>query len=227
MPDNTHSGHRARLRERFEKEGLDGFQPHEVLELLLFYAVPRRDTNELAHRLLERFGSLDKVFDAGIDSLIAVDGIGYNSAVLLRLMQPAAQYYMRERFRGKKVCGCTEDMGAYMCSRIGMLGKEVFVAAALDSVRRETAFRVISDGLVTQAAVQLRRLAEFALSSHAESLVIAHNHVSGRLEPSQSDRDATSAICRSLLGIGVKVTDHIIVCGDRYYSFAEAGILPV
>ncbi len=227
MPDNVHSGHRARLRERFEREGLEGFKPHEALELLLFYAVPRRNTNDLAHALLERFGSIDRVFDAGTEALCSVPGIGYNTAVFLRLMRPMAQYYLNARFGERKALDSTEAVGLYMCSKIGLMDKEVFAAAAFDAGRRERAFEIISEGFITQATVSLRSLAEFAIRAKAETVVIAHNHVYGGVKPSQANRDATRRICTRLLEIGVKVSDHIIVSGDDYFSFAENGIMPI
>lgn len=224
--ENIHRGHRIRLRRRFDTEGLKSFEPHEVLELLLFYAIPKRDTNATAHLLLQKFGRLDKVFDASIDELISVEGIGYNTAVLLKLIPEIAQYYAQERFQDTIHIENSNEMGKYMCSRIGFLPKEVLAAAVLDSRRREIAFKIMDEGIVSQTAVNIRALAEFAIAHQAETMVIAHNHVSGDPVPSQSDRDTTRMICKALFGIGVIVSDHIIVAGEKYYSFAENGILP-
>lgn len=224
--ERLHEGHRSRLRQRFENEGLRDFQPHEALELLLFYSVPMKDTNELAHRLLDKFGSLDRVLDADISQLTRVEGVGYNTAVLLRLMPELAQYYAKVRFNKKVRIENSEEMGEYMCSRIGMFPYEAFAAAAFDSGRNEIAFEIISEGSVSQTEVQLRRLTEFAIRRRAEILVVAHNHVAGAPMPSHADREATRIMCRALLQIGIRVADHIIVSGDRYYSFAMNDIMP-
>lgn len=227
MENNPHKGHRDRMRRRFETEGLASFEPHEVLELLLFHTVPRRDTNSIAHALIEKFGTLDKVFEAGLVSLTEVDGIGYNSAVLLKMIPQLSQYYMKERFDKSTRIDNVEQMGEYICSKIGLYDREVFAAAAFDARRSEISFRIISEGFVSETPVQLRALAEFAIEVRAEQLVIAHNHVAGEPTPSQADRDATKLICGRLYDIGIKVTDHIIVSGNRYFSFSANGILPV
>lgn len=225
--ENPHKGHRDRVRRRFETEGLADFEPHQVLELLLFYAVPQKDTNEMAHDLLDKFGSLDKVFDAEIPSLMEVKGIGYNAAVLLKLMSQLSQYYTKVRFDEKDRMKTAEHMAEFLCSKIGLLGEEVFAAAALDARRKKIAFRILSKGFVSQTTVQLRALVDFAVEVKADQIVIAHNHVSGDTTPSQADRDATKLICSRLYDIGIKITDHIIVSGKDYFSFAENCIMPV
>ncbi len=225
--NSIHSGHRGRIRLRFETEGLASFAPHEVLEFLLFYVISYRDTNELAHRLLDKFGRLDRVLDADISSLTEVDGIGYNAAVFLKLIPQAAQYYVRERFQEDVRIENSEQMGKYMCSRIGFYANEVFAVSAFDSRRRETAFEILDKGIVSQTTVHMRRLAEFAIAHRAEMLVIAHNHVTGEPIPSQADRETTKRICVGLRQIGITVSDHIIVSGEKYYSFSENGIMPI
>lgn len=225
--ESVHSGHRERMRRRLEVEGLDSFEPHQVLEVLLFHTIPKRDTNEIAHRLLEKFGTIDRVFDAELSSLMEVSGVGYNTAVFLRLMSEVARYYARERFNKCVHIENSEQMGEYMCSRIGMTAREVFAAAAFDARRNEIAFEIISEGFVSQTTVQLRRLAEFAILHNAELIVISHNHVSGDPIPSQADREATRKVCEGMGTIGVTVADHIIVSGEKYYSFSANGILPV
>lgn len=225
--EHSHSGHRERLRHRFETQGLDSFEPHEVLELLLCYSIPRRDTNSLAHALIDEFGSLDRVLDADIADLMTVEGVGYNTAVLLRLSRELIQYYIRSRNDVKANIDSCEQMGEYMCARIGMLDHEVFAVTGFDSQRREVAFEILSEGYVSQAEVRFRKIAEFALKKKAEMIVIAHNHVHGGPMPSQADRDTTREICRCMSKIGVKVIDHIITAGDQYYSFAMNNILPI
>ncbi len=225
--NNPHEGHRKRLRLRFETEGLESFAPHEALELLLFYAIPRGDTNVLAHRLIERFGSLDRVLDADASELTSVDGVGSNTAALLRLIPAFSQYYVRERFDKTVSIKNSEQMGSFICSRIGFINREVLAAVAFDSRRNEIAFEIIDRGFSTEAPVKLRSLVEFAVRHNAAMIVIAHNHVLGAPTPSQADRDTTRRICTAMCEVGIPVCDHIIVSGENYFSFAANGILPV
>lgn len=227
MAERPHDGHRERLKARFEKEGLMGFEPHEVLELLLFYAMPRRDTNPIAHELLKRFGSLDKVLDADVEELMEVGGVGRHAASLISMMPRLFQYYARCRFSETPKMEDCESMGRYFCAQIGLMENEVFAAAAFDAANRWIAFEIISEGFVSQTEIRLRALVEFAVRKKASMIVVAHNHVNGPLCPSQADRDATRLICRSLGQIGVKVADHIIVSGDGYFSFAMNDIMPI
>ncbi len=227
MAEHSHGGHRDRLKTRFEKEGLRDFEPHEVLELLLYYAIPRRDTNPVAHAILERFGTLDRAFDASVEELAEIDGVGRHAATLISMMPRLFQYYARCRFAERPRLDDCDSMGRYFCAQIGLMDTEVFAAAAFDAERRQIAFEIISEGSVVQTEVRLRALVEFALRKRAAMLVLAHNHVHGPLCPSQADRDATRLICRSLGQIGVRVADHIIVAGDGYFSFAMNDIMPI
>lgn len=225
-----HDGHRDRIRQRFEKEGLSAFTPHQVLEFLLFHSIPRRDTNEIAHLLIKEFGSLDRVMDAPLTELMKVDGIGYNSAILLKLVPQLAQYYNKIRYDHKdhKVyIKNSDDMGEYFCAQIGLYANERFAVAALDSQRCIIDFKVFEEGMVTKTTVRMYQLAEFAINSRAASIIISHNHVSGNVNPSQADRDTTREVCKALSQIGVPVMDHIIVAGSNYYSFSANGILPI
>lgn len=227
MAENIHAGHRQRVKQRFLAEGLKNFAPHEVLELLMFYTVPKRDTNEAAHRLLEKFGSIDRVFDADPETITEVTGIGENTMVLFKLMPEIAQYYLKERYDKTVKIENTQQMGEYMCYHMGMAGRELFAVAAFDADKNEIAFEVISEGTISCSEVPMRKLVEFAIKQRAQIMVLAHNHVTGEPLPSQADREVTRKICRVLSEIGIKAVDHIIVAGENYYSFAENGIMPV
>ena len=224
---HSHGGHRQRLRRRFENEGLSSFEAHEVLELLLYYSIPQKDTNPLAHKIIENFGGFDRALDADIHSLMEVDGVGYNTAVLIKLVREIFQYYSRSRFEnGAPVEDC-DAVGKSFCARIGMMDREVFAAAAYDAEMREIAFEVLSDGYVSQTEVRIRSIVEFALQKKAQVVILAHNHVYGAITPSQADRDTTREICRVMSRIGVSVADHIIVSGEDFYSFAKNNIMPM
>lgn len=224
---HSHGGHRERLKSRFEREGLSSFEPHEVLELMLFYAIPQKDTNQLAHALIEKFGSIDRVFDADTDLLMEVDGVGRHTALMIHMIPQLLQYYAKSRFRERPKVDDCESLSRSIVSRIGFLQHEVFAASAFDSDRYEIEFEVISEGSVVQTEVRLRKLVEFAVRTKAAVIVLAHNHVHGSVMPSQADRDATRLICKSLSQIGVMVADHIIVSGENYHSFAMNNEMPI
>ena len=224
---HSHDGHRERLKERFEREGLTNFKEHEVLELVLFYAIPLKDTNQLAHDLIDKFGSIDRVFDADVEALTEVKGVGRHTAVMIHMIPQLLQYYAKKRFREKPKVDDCESLGRSMVARIGFMQHEVFAASAFDSNRCEIDFDIISEGTVTQTEIQLRRLVEFAVRTKASVIVVAHNHVHGTVMPSQADRDATRFICKGLGQIGVMVADHIIVSGESYHSFAMNNEMPI
>lgn len=227
MAEHPHAGHRERLKVRFENEGLKDFEPHEVLELLLYYAMPLKDTNPIAHELIDRFGSLDRAMDASVDELMQVKGLGRHGATLISLMPRLFQYYVKCRFAERPRLGDCESMGRYFCSQIGLAENEIFAAAAFDAEKRWVGFEIISEGYVSQTEIRLRALVEFAVRKKADLIVVAHNHVHGPLCPSQADRDATRLICRNLNQIGIRVADHIIVTGNEYFSFAMNDIMPI
>lgn len=220
-----HEGHRKRLKMRFLKEGLDSFEPHQVLELLLFYSIPRRDTNELAHKLLERFGSLSAVFDADIKDIVKVPGIGENSAFLLTLIPQLARRYNNDKWGPKPELNSSTKAGKYAVSLFGGRTYEAFFIICLDAQNRVNYSELVHEGTINEAAVYPRLLVEAAIRHKANSVILAHNHPGGTLNPSRADIEATRTICTALESISIKVLDHIIVCGDEYYSFAENGRL--
>lgn len=175
----THEGHRQRLRRRFLLEGLDNFDEVQVLELLLFYAIPRRDTNPIAHALLEQFGSLSGVLEAPVSALAQVPGMGENGATLLQLVTAASRYYMIQRSSAGQVLNTVERCGAYLTPRFFGLRDEAVCALCLDAKCKPLACRILGWGSVNAAGVPIRKIVEFALSVNATSVVLAHNHPSG------------------------------------------------
>ena len=220
-----HEGHRKRLKMRFLKEGLDSFEPHQVLELLLFYSIPRKDTNELAHKLLERYGSLSGVFDADIKDIVKVPGIGENTAFLLNLIPHLARRYHNDKWGPKPELNSSTKAGNYAISLFAGRNYEAFFIICLDSQNRVNYSELVHEGTINEAPVYPRLLVEAAIRHKANSVILAHNHPGGTLTPSRADIEATKTICTALESISIKVIDHIIVCGDKYYSFAENGRL--
>lgn len=222
-----HDGHRERVRERLLREGLAGFADHEVLELLLFYAIPRGDTNPTAHELLEKFGSLKNVFDADITELKNTKGVGSNAATLIKLIPEITGVYSSLALRGNYIIRNTQDAGLYACAKIGSLSKEVFSVICLDSKRAVTAFEIVEQGTVSQAAVHPRKVVECALRYNAAAVILAHNHPSGNAAASENDRQLTKELCLLLDGIGINVLDHIITTSAQSYSsMSDHGLMP-
>ncbi|TYQ18252.1 UNVERIFIED_CONTAM: DNA repair protein RadC [Acetivibrio alkalicellulosi] len=220
-----HEGHRMRLKNRFLKEGLDGFESHQILELLLFFSIPRRDTNEIAHRLIEKFGSLSGVFEADPKELAKIQGIGETSAFLLSLIPQLSRRYASDRWRDKPELNSSIKAGEYAVSLFTGRKYEVFYVICLDAQNRVNYAQIVNEGTINEAAVYPRNIVETALLHKANSVILAHNHPGGSLNPSRGDMEATKAIKRALEAISIKVVDHIIVCGEKYVSFAERGLL--
>jgi hypothetical protein len=224
---NEHSGHRDRLRERYLSEGLDGFQPHNVLELLLFYSVPRRDTNVLAHRLIEQFGSLVGVLNAAPEQLAQVEGIGMNAAVHLHLVADIARRYYAEAITPLPNDAQREDLMRYYGKKLvaacNGLPEETLYLVCLDNNLREISIDRISTGAPNAVQLPGRKIAEAALRHHAPSILLAHNHPRGLAIPSREDIAATLSLRDALRAISVDLIDHFIIAGSDYVSMAQSG----
>jgi len=223
-----HTGHRDRLRARFLKEGLDGFEDHQVLELLLFHAVPRIDTNPLAHKLIQRFGSLSAVLEADPKDLASVEGVGENAAAFLSMIPPVTRRYFHDRVKhSRKPLNTSEAAAEYLVPLMAGRSEEVFYVICLDSQLRVLYPALISEGTVKDALVHPRHVVESAVRHKAASVILAHNHPSGSAKPSAHDHKLTRNLVQALGGINVHVVDHVIVAGELIYSFSREGTLPV
>ena len=220
-----HEEHRQRVKKRFIEEGLDSFEPHQILELILFYSIPRKDTNEIAHELIDRFGSLSKVFEADITELCKIKGIGENSAVLLSIIPSLARIYSKDKLGDKPELDTSSKAGRYAINLFMGMQYECFYLIALDAQKRVIYAAKVHEGTIHEAPVYPRILVETALRHHANSVLLAHNHPGGSLKPSSADLEATKRIVNALNAIDISVVDHIIVAGDKYFSFAEQGLL--
>ena len=219
--DNVHEGHRDRLRVRFLDEGLEHFQSHNMLELLLFYSIPVKDTNEEAHRLIERFGSLSEVFDADYDELCKVKGIGERSALLIKLMPELFREYEKDKLSHDEVrLNSAELVAKYVSKYFKGLTKEKLYLLCLDSNCKMLRFDLISEGNFNATIINNRKITESAIFSNAASVILVHNHPSGITAPSTMDINATIGIADALESVGIKLNDHIIIGhGDNFFSF--------
>lgn len=223
MADHPHTGHRARLRRRFLNEGLDGFEPHEMLELLMQYAIPRKDTNPLGHRLLDTFGTLDAVFSADVNDLQQVPGMGEYAAVLVRLTRAMMAQVQRSSMGEKPVLDSFKTAGRYMVSILSDQVNETIYCVCVDKNFRLLYPKVISRGSVDQAWVHPRLIVEVALRHRAAGIYLAHNHPGGSLSLSGADIEVSYHVENALRPLGVDMHDHFVVSGGRFTSWRRQG----
>lgn len=222
-----HDGHREKMRQRFLKSGLESFADHEALELLLYYAIPRRDTNPIAHALMERYGSLSAVLSAPVEDLQRVEGIGENAAILLKL---AVQVYRKARIADaaqETVIDSPEKAGAYLMEHYVDERNEVVYQMCLDRKGKLLACKRLGEGGVSGAELDIRRVMENAILTSASVVILCHNHPSGVAVPSKDDCTTTMRIREMLHTIGVELADHIIVADGDFVSMADSGYLTV
>lgn len=220
---NIHAGHRQRLKRQFLEAGMDGLSDVNCLELLLFYAIARRDTNPLAHALLERFGSLSAVFNAPPEQLQQVPGISEHAAVLLHAIPALGRRYFIDQTRQEKILNSTERCGAYLIPYFFGAREEQVYLLSLDAKCKVLDCRLLSRGSVNAAEISVRRIVETALAVNATSVVLAHNHTSGIALPSREDEATTRRLETALDAVGIQLVDHIIVPDNDFVSMADSG----
>ena len=219
---SLHNGHRERLKARFKKEGLDHFEKHQVLELLLFYCVPRQDTNPLAHRMLERFGSVEAVLEATPAQLKEVEGVGDGVVQFLRLLREIKRYggIKKAEERGlSKLSECSD----YLIPFFDDKRNEVVYLLCLDAKCKVISCKMVGEGSVNSAGVPIRRVVEMALAANATTVVLAHNHPSGIATPSYEDILTTRRVAAALDSVEIVLADHIVVAEDDFVSMVQSG----
>ena len=221
---SIHDGHRQRLKNRFLTEGLDNFEELQVLELLLFYCIPRKDTNPLAHALLDEFGSLARVMDATPQELMNVPGIGENVATMFSLITQLSRYYQVNRLSGTRVLTNVDKCGHYMLPFFQGRSMETVFLLCLDAKCKVLCCKKVGEGSVNSAEVSIRKIAEMALAANATSVVLAHNHPSGIAVPSDEDRLTTKKLAMALKAMDIELVDHIVVADDDFVSLSQSGL---
>lgn len=220
--------HRERVRKRFLREGLEHFEQHNQLELLLFYAIPQRDTNGIAHDLIQRFGSISRVMDASVEELMTVDGIGERAAVLLKLVPALARSYTLDHLGKVRTFQSDEELKEYLLALYTGCTKERVYLLLFDN--RDTLLRTvqIGEGDLTAALFSTRDIVQqVLLYNKTTKVILSHNHPVGLALPSHADQTATDEIQRALSSVEVTLYDHIIVSGNREcYSLRGRRIFP-
>ncbi len=222
---SVHDGHRARVKNRFKENGTVGMDDYQVLEMLLFYSIPRGDVNPLAHELINRFGSLSGVLDAPVSALTKVPGVGENTAILLHLMPQLQQRYLLSRTSSENMLSSAEAAGRYLMPRFHGERDEMVYLVCLDAKYKVLNCEKLFQGSVNTAGVSIRKVVECAIARNAVSVIIAHNHASGLAIPSQADIDTTRHIFTALKSVGINLIDHIVVTDDDFVSMADSGLI--
>ncbi|MBR4017402.1 MAG: DNA repair protein RadC, partial [Oscillospiraceae bacterium] len=219
---SIHKGHRERLKSRFRQEGLDNFDELYVLELLLFYCIPQKDTNPLAHKLLDYFGSLTAVLDAKPEQLEKVEGIGPNVSTFLSLITEVGRYYQVKRSEPGEVLRTIEQCGNYLIPYFFGREQENVFLLCLDAKCKVICCKKVGEGSVNSANISIRRIVEIALEANATSVVLAHNHPSGLAIPSADDIQTTYRVAAALEAVEVALADHIVVSKDDFVSIVQS-----
>ncbi len=221
--DNLAKGHRDRVRAKFMKlQSFESYEPYEILELLLFYAIPRKDTKSIAKNLISTFGSLKNIFEADINALKKQPGVGVSTAIFLHSFSQLHSYITHET--AEKIRG-SGDMGAYAINLTKGNIVEEFYAVALNTKNEILNCKKLATGKLSSVSVDVSDVVNFAFVNNSENIVLIHNHTNGSASPSHNDIDITEHFSNVSRHLGIKITDHIIAAGDKYFSFADNGLL--
>jgi len=232
MNEKDSQGHRERIKEKFLKNGIDGFAEYEILELLLTYCIPRKDTKPIAKELLNKFKSLDNVFKADFDKLSAVDGLGKNSIAFLKLIGDLPSIIYKDELKNKKLIdketlkiSNKDILLKYLRNKIGYEEIEKFYVLYLSSSNEVIEFEENSVGTLDRSSVYPREIYKKIINLNAKSIILAHNHPSDNITPSKCDIELTNEIAKGLKNFGALLIEHIIITKNSYFSFLEEGLI--
>ena len=219
-------GHRQRLRDKFLERSIDALTDSEVLELLLILGTPRKDCKEQARALLRHFGSLPRVLEAPSSELQKVKGVGPNNSFAIHFLHAVARRYLKHRLKEKRYLNSSRQVADYLIHSMRDLQHEVFTVIFLDSSHAIVDTQVVARGTVASNTIYPRELVKLALERNAAALVVAHNHPSGNLEPSQQDYRLTRTLYLACSFMNIRLLDHLIIgSADTAYSFADHGVM--
>ena len=232
MSEKDNQGHRERIKEKFLKNGIDGFAEYEILELLLTYCIPRKDTKPIAKELLNKFKSLDNIFKADFDKLSAIDGLGKNSIAFLKLIGDLPSIIYKDELKNKKLVdketlkiSNKDILLKYLRNKIGYEEIEKFYVLYLSSSNEVIEFEENSVGTLDRSSVYPREIYKKIINLNAKSIILAHNHPSDNITPSKCDIELTNEIAKGLKNFGALLIEHIIITKNSYFSFLEEGLI--
>ena len=232
MNEKDSQGHRERIKEKFLKNGIDGFAEYEILELLLTYCIPRKDTKPIAKELLNKFKSLDNIFKADFDKLSAIDGLGKNSIVFLKLIGDLPSIIYKDELKNKKLVdketlkiSNKDILLKYLRNKIGYEEIEKFYVLYLSSSNEVIEFEENSVGTLDRSSVYPREIYKKIINLNAKSVILAHNHPSDNITPSKCDIELTNEMAKGLKNFGALLIEHIIITKNSYFSFLEEGLI--
>ncbi len=225
MKTNPHTGHRKRLKDRFLKDGLDNFEPHNLIEFVLFFTIPQGDTNVIAHNLLKTFGSFAEVCNAPISKLTEVPGVGMHTATLLKAIPQISRQYLVSSLPEEVTLDSSKKLGNYLMNFFIGRTDEVLYLLCLDEKYQMLKCTLLSTGSVNKVAINVRKVVEETLSCNACSIILAHNHPRGLALPSDCDIDATISLKKGLKHLDIRLDDHIVVSGKTFISIKELNLL--
>jgi DNA repair protein RadC len=215
-------GHRKRLRQRFVKSGFSGFAEHEIVELFLTLCLPRKDVKLRAKALLQKFDSIRGIFDASVDELVQIEGIGTVASIAIKMVKSFAEIYLRENIPTDRcIINNYERLEKFWRLRLGGLKNEVFEVALLNArleLLKDGVVR-LEEGVVDRTHAYPRKILEYALRNHASAFIIAHNHPSGSVLPSDNDCILTKKIEKAAESLELHLIDHVIVAHHEIFSF--------
>ena len=232
MNEKDNQGHRERIKEKFLKNGIDGFAEYEILELLLTYCIPRKDTKPIAKDLLNKFKTLDNVFKADFDKLSVIDGLVNNSIAFLKLIGDLPSIIYKDELKNKKLIdretlkiSNKDILLKYLRNKIGYEEIEKFYVIYLSSSNEVIEFEENSVGTLDRSSVYPREIYKKIINLNAKSVILAHNHPSDNITPSKSDIELTNEIAKGLKNFGALLIEHIIITKNSYFSFLEEGLI--
>ena len=232
MNEKDSQGHRERIKEKFLKNGIDGFAEYEILELLLTYCIPRKDTKPIAKELLNKFKSLDNIFKADFDKLSAIDGLGKNSIAFLKLIGDLPSIIYKDELKNKKLVdketlkiSNKDILLKYLRNKIGYEEIEKFYVLYLSSSNEVIEFEENSVGTLDRSSVYPREIYKKIINLNAKSIILAHNHPSDNITPSKCDIELTNEIAKGLKNFGALLIEHIIITKNSYFIFLEEGLI--
>ena len=223
MPDGIHDGHRQRVIEEFLAHGFDiDTPPHKIVEMLLFFSIPRKDTNEMAHELVNRFGTIEALIEARPEDIMSVKGAGGSTAALLKFIHFISNYYINEKRKDVKSFNNFDEICRYLLDKYLGFNKEVIAITTLDNRGKFLGFDIIGEGDIASVGISVRQIIEVVIKRNAAAVVISHNHPGGTALPSSADISATKTIFDALERIDVKLLDHIIIADNDYVSLVQS-----